>query len=119
MRILVSILANAAGLFATQIVPGIHLDPRTSVRTLVVAGVILGVFNLIVRPIATFLSLPLLILSLGLFYFVLNGLLLWAASFFLPGYHVGGIVPAILGALVLGIVNWAVHSLFGTNKKDD
>ena len=58
--------------------------------SLLVAGAIFGLFNLIVRPVALLLSLPLLIVTLGLFYFVLNGILLWVASFFLPGYNVAG-----------------------------
>ncbi len=67
-----------------------------------------GLFNLIVRPIALFLSLPALILTLGLFYFVLNGLLLWGASAVVPGYHVSGLIAGILGSLVVSVVSWVV-----------
>ena len=116
MRLIVGLIANAAALFATQVVPGITF--RGDLKTLAVAGALLGLFNLVVRPLAMFLSFPLLILTLGLFYFVLNGILLYVASMFLPGYHVAGLVPAILGALVLGVVNWAVHALLGPAKKD-
>ena len=106
------IIGNAVALWATTlIVPGIRF--RGSVVTLLVAGAILGLFNLIVRPIAMFLSIPFLILTLGLFYFVLNGILLWIASFFLPGYSVSGIVAGIIGALVMTVVNWAVGALTG------
>jgi putative membrane protein len=52
------------------------------------------------------------VVTLGLFYFVLNGILLWVASFFLPGYQVRGVLPGILGSLVFTIVNWALHALF-------
>jgi len=117
LRLIGSVLGNAAGLLATQVVPGISFTG--SFEQLLLAGALFGLFNLIVRPVAMFLSLPLLVLSLGLFYFVLNGLLLWAASFFLPGYHVAGLVPAILGALVITIVNWALHALFGRDRKED
>jgi putative membrane protein len=65
------------------------------------------------------LSLPALILTLGLFYFVVNGALLWAASFVLPGYSVEGLVPGMLGGMVLGLVNWAFGALFRTRKRDD
>jgi putative membrane protein len=111
MRLIGSILANALALLATQIVPGIHF--HGDLLQLVVAGALFGLFNLIVRPIALLVSLPVLILTLGLFYFVLNGLLLWAVSFFLPGYTVSGLVPGILGSLVVTIVNWALGTLFG------
>ncbi len=114
MRIIGSILGNAVALLATTIVPGITWSG--DVLALLVAGALLGLFNLIVRPIALFLSLPALILSLGLFYFVLNALLLWAASWILPGYRVSGFVAAFLGSLVMTVVNWALHALF---KSDD
>ena len=82
--------------------------------SLLVAGAIFGLFNAIVRPIALFLSIPALIVTLGLFYFVLNGLLLWAASFAIPGYRVDGIVAGILGSLVITVVNWAMSALLGS-----
>jgi putative membrane protein len=111
MRILLAIVFNAVALFATTWVPGITWDG--SILHLLVAGALLGVINLVVKPLALFLSLPLLILTLGLFYFVLNGILLWLASFVLPGYRVSGIVAGILGALVMMLVNWALGALFG------
>jgi putative membrane protein len=115
IRMILYVLGNAFALWVTQaLVPGITF--RGSIVTLIIAGAIWGLFNLIVRPIAMVLSIPLLILTLGLFYFVLNGILLWLASFFLPGYHVDGIVSGILGALVMTVVNWAVHALV---KKED
>ena len=110
MGIIVRILVNAVGLYATTFVPGIAW--KGDLIRLVIAGAILGLFNLIVRPLALLLSLPLLIVTLGLFYFVLNGILLWVASFFLPGYNVAGILPGIVGSLVFAIVNWALHALF-------
>lgn len=116
MKILLSIVANAVALIATAyIVPGISF--AGSWVQLLVAGAIFGVLNLIVRPIALFLSLPLLVLTLGLFYFVLNGLLLWGFSTFMPGYHVAGLWAGILGSLVIMVVNWVIHALFGGKAK--
>jgi putative membrane protein len=110
VRLIAAVLGNAFALWVTTVlVPGIAF--RGDLLTLIVAGAIWGLFNLIVRPIAMVLSIPLLILTLGLFYFVLNGILLWLASFFLPGYAVSGIIPGILGALVMTVVNWAVGAL--------
>lgn len=115
IRMILYILGNAFALWVTQaLVPGITF--RGSIVTLIIAGALWGLFNLIVRPIAMILSIPLLIVTLGLFYFVLNGILLWLASFFLPGYQVAGIIPGILGAVVMTVVNWAVHALV---KKED
>ena len=111
MGIVLAIVFNAVGLWATTFVPGIVF--RGDLLTLIVGGAILGLFNLIVRPLALLISLPLLILTLGLFYFVLNGILLWLVSLLIPGYVVTGLVPGILGALVLTLVNWLLGALFG------
>lgn len=111
MGIIVRILVNAIGLYATTFVPGITW--KGDLLRLIVAGAILGLFNLIVRPLAMLLSIPLLIVTLGLFYFILNGILLWLAQFVLPGYAVSGLVAGILGALVMMLVNWVVGALLG------
>ena len=111
MGIILAIVFNAIGLWATTFVPGITF--RGSVLTLLLGGAILGLFNLIVKPLALLISLPLLIVTLGLFYFILNGILLWLVSLLIPGYAVGGIVAGILGALVLTLVNWLLGALFG------
>ena len=111
MGILLAIVFNAVGLWATTLVPGILFNGNP--LTLLVGGAILGLFNLIVRPLALLISLPLLIVTLGLFYFVLNGILLWVVSLLIPGYFVQGLVAGILGALVLTLVNWILGALFG------
>ena len=116
MKILLSILANAVALFATaHVVPGITF--AGSWVQLVVAGAIFGLLNMLVRPVALFLSMPALVLTLGLFYFVLNGLLLWGFSKLMPGYDVDGLWAGILGSLVIMVVNWATSLLFGGKKK--
>ena len=117
MKILLSIVANAVALYvAAYVVPGIAFK-GTWVQ-LLVAGALFGLLNLIVRPIALLLSLPALVLTLGLFYFVLNGLLLWGFSRLAPvGYSVNGLWAGILGSLVIMVVNWVLHALFGGRKK--
>ena len=116
ISLIVAVLGNAFALWVTTVlVPGITF--RGDLLTLVIAGAIWGLFNLIVRPIAMLLSLPLLILTLGLFYFVLNGILLWIAARLIPGYAVNGIVAGILGGLVITLVNWALGVLFKPAKQ--
>jgi putative membrane protein len=110
MGLILAIVFNAVGLWATTFVPGIAYNG--SPLTLLLGGAIMGLFNLIVRPVALLISLPLLIVTLGLFYFVLNGILLWIVSLLIPGYFVSGLVPGILGALVLTLVNWLLGALF-------
>ena len=110
MGILLAIVFNAVALWATTFVPGILF--KGNLFSLLVGGVILGLFNLIVRPLAVLISIPLLIVTLGLFYFVLNGILLWLVSLVIPGYVVSGIVAGILGALVMTLVNWVLGAVF-------
>jgi putative membrane protein len=113
VSILFAVLANALALFITTIFPGPPgITFHGNVATLLVAGAILGLFNAIVKPLAVLISIPFLILTLGLFYFILNGILLWVVSFILPGYAVSGIIPGIVGALVITVVNWALGALF-------
>lgn len=117
MRMLGAIVVNAVALLATAwMVPGISFHGNWI--TLLVAGALFGLFNLIVRPIAFFFSIPVMILTLGLFYFVLNGILLWLASLVLPGYRVDGIGAGMLGSLVIAILNWAISAVFGGGSKE-
>jgi len=116
MKILLTIVANAVALWATtQLVAGISWSG--DLVQLLVAGAVFGLLNLIVRPIVMLLSLPLLVVSLGLFYFVLNGLLLWGFSKLMPGYTVSGLWAGILGSLVIMIVNWLIWAFLGPSKK--
>ena len=116
MKILLSIVANAVALYAAAyVVPGITF--AGSWVELLVAGAIFGLLNLIVRPIALLLSLPALVLTLGLFYFVLNGLLLWGFSLLMPGYEVKGLWAGILGSLVIMVVNWVTSAVVGGKKE--
>jgi putative membrane protein len=117
MRMIGAVVVNALALLvAASVVPGISFHGTWI--TLLVAGALFGLFNLIIRPIAMFFSIPLMILTLGLFYFILNGILLWVASMFLPGYTVSGIFAGILGSLVIAVFNWLVHLVFGSDKKE-
>ena len=116
MKILLTIAANAVALYATtQVVPGISWSG--SVAGLLVAGAVFGLLNLVVRPIAMFLALPFIILTLGLFYFVMNGLLLLVFSWFMPAYGVDGLLAGILGSLVIMVVNWLIWAVLGPSGK--
>jgi putative membrane protein len=86
---------------------GIHAD---SLTTLIIAALVFGVINAVIRPLATILSLPFIILSLGLFLFVLNALLLWLVAAVVPGFHVYGFWAALWGAIWLGIISWVINA---------
>lgn len=83
-------------------VPGITVD---GVYAAIVTAVVLGLLNLIVRPILFLLTLPITILSLGLFIFIINALLFWFASSFLAGFTVEGFWSALLGSAVISLVS--------------
>ncbi len=115
MKLLARIVGNALALLATQVVPGIRFEGDAV--QLLLAGAALGLFNLVVRPLVMLLSLPALIVTLGLFYFVLNGLLLMAFAWLMPSYSVDGLLAGMLGSLVIAVVNWALGAVFGGDEK--
>jgi putative membrane protein len=91
---------SALGLWlATRVVPGIGID---GAGTLAGAALLLGVANAIVRPVLVLLTLPITILTLGLFLFVVNAAVFGLVASLLDGFHVAGFVPALLGSLVVG-----------------
>ena len=121
MWIIWRLLVNAAALWAaTRLVPGISFTGDW--RLLFVVALVFGVLNVSVRPVLLLLTLPLFILTLGLFTFVLNALMLWltgAISDALDlGFHVDGFGAAFLGALVVTVVSF-VLSLFVASETRD
>ncbi len=114
MGFLISWLLNAISLaiLVYLIAPlfhiGVHADTWVA---LVIAALVFGVVNAIVRPIAMIISIPLIILTLGLFLLVLNGLLLWLVGAIVPGFHVDGFWAALWGAIWLGIISWIVNAI--------
>jgi putative membrane protein len=95
-------------LVAVRLVPGVAVN---SYATLAVAALVIGLVNAFVRPVLVLLSLPVTVLTLGLFYLVVNGACLMIAAALVPGFRVDGCLPAILGALVIGLVGWLVGML--------
>lgn len=110
MWIVLQIVINAAALWlAAYLVPGITYTGN--VWYLFLAGLVMGVINLVIKPVVTLLSLPLIVLTLGLFYLAVNGLMLALAATLLNGLTVDGCMPAILGGIVIGLFNWVVRGL--------
>lgn len=110
MKFVVKLLAVAiALLLVQQYVPGISVSSFT---TAVFVAIALALINLIVRPILVIFTLPITIISLGLFLFVLNALLFWGTSLLVPGFTVYGFVPALIGSLVVSAVHFIVDHLF-------
>ena len=112
---LVRLAISAFGLWvAAKIVPGMHFD---GAATLVVAAFLQGLVNAVVRPVLVLLTLPLTILTLGLFLLVVNGITLGIVAWLLPGFELRGLGAAILGAIVSGIAGWFASSLVGPSGR--
>ena len=107
------VLIAALGLWlATELVPGISVSTPT---TLVLAALLLGVVNAIVRPIVVLLTLPATLLTLGVFLLVINAAMLGLVAAFLPGFSITGFWAAFLAAILVSLVSWIGAALF---KKD-
>jgi len=97
-------LVAALGLWAaTEMLQGFRIDTAT---TLIIAGLLLGVVNAIVRPFALLLSLPALIFTLGLFLLVVNAAMLGLVALLLPGFYIDGFWTAVGGAIIVSVVSW-------------
>ena len=109
LRLLLVWLINAVALIAVA-----YLMPSISVSSFgaaLIAALALGLVNAVVRPVLILLTLPVTVLTLGLFIFVLNGLLFWAVGSWLEGFTVGGFWAGVLGAILFSIVSWALSAL--------
>jgi putative membrane protein len=113
VRIVVDIVISAAAIGLTAaVLPGLRIDPF-NLGTLLLLGLIVGVIDGFVRPVLSFLSLPLTILTLGLFQLVLNALLLELASLVVPALKIDNFLWAILAGIVLGIIHAILEAIFG------
>ena len=104
-------LVTAAGLWvAVSIVPGLQ---ARDAGTLVLAAILLGIANATIRPVAVILSIPLTILTFGLFLLVVNAAMLGLVAWLLPGFSVAGFGSALFGAIVVSLVSWAIQRVAG------
>lgn len=103
LNIILRLIVLTAGIFlASYLVPGVNVD---GYGPAIKAAVLLGVMNLIVKPILIVLTLPINILTLGLFTFILNGIILWFVGYLVAGFAVAGFFSALLGAIVISILS--------------
>lgn len=104
MGFVVRVLVNAATIaLAAALIPGVEL---AGAAPALLAGLVLGVINAIVRPVLVFLTFPLTLVTLGLFLFVLNAVCVWLTSAIVPGFIVRGFGSAFLAALLISAVSW-------------
>jgi len=110
MRLLLIWLINTIALFVLPLIlQSVQIDSFT---TALVAALVLGLINTLIRPILILLTLPVTVLTLGLFILVINGLMFWAASDLVQGFQVAGFSSAVLGALLYSVISWLLSAIF-------
>jgi putative membrane protein len=115
MRLILLWILNAVALLAVAyLMPSIHV---ASFGAAMLAALLLGLINAVVRPLLLLLTLPVTLLTLGLFIFVINGLMFWLAGSLIEGFAVGGFWSAVFGSLLYSAVSWALTSLLVSGKR--
>ncbi len=108
---LVRLLITALGLWvADQLLPGIAF---TGTGALIISALLLGIVNAVIRPIILILTLPLTVLTLGLFILIVNGISLGLVAWLVPGFHIAGLGSATVGALIVGLTSWVASAFVG------
>jgi putative membrane protein len=109
MRLILVWLINTLALIAVAyLMPSISVSSFSSA---LVAALVLGLVNTVIRPILVLLTLPVTVLTLGLFILVINGLLFWLVGSFIQGFYVPGFWPAFWGAIVYSLISWLLSAL--------
>jgi putative membrane protein len=109
MKLLVGWLLNALALFGVaNFVPGIHVS---NLAIAAIAAVVIGLANMLIKPILVVLTLPVTILTLGLFIFVINGILFWGVGHFLQGFEVTTLKAGIIGAIAYSVISWLLAAI--------
>ena len=116
MRLLLHWLLSAlALLIVSRVVPGFYVR---GLGTALLAAVIIGLINATIGALLKLITLPLTILTLGIFWLVINALMLWLATAFVPGFQISGFVAAFVGAIVLMLVNMLFRALLPKRRDD-
>lgn len=114
-RFLLQAVVTALGLWlAAELVAGVAFADTTS---LIIAAVLLGLINAIVRPILVVITFPLTVITFGLFLLVVNAATIGLTAVFLEGFQVDGLWPGVGAAIVTGVVSWIAGSLISDEKK--
>ena len=109
MKLVVVWLLNALALLAVAyFMPSIHVD---GISAALIAAAVIGLVNMLIRPLLVLLTLPVTVLTLGLFILVINGLLFFVVGSLLQGFHVQSLWSGILGALLYSLISWALTTL--------
>jgi len=101
------LLSASALVFVAYVYSGVEIKSFTSAM---IAAFVIGLLNTVVRPVLVLLTLPVTVVTLGLFLFVINALMFWAAAGVLDGFHVRGFVPALIGSLIYSLIGVVIES---------
>ena len=104
------LLSAGALLFVAYIYSGVQVQGFGSA---LIAAAVIGLFNVVLRPVLVVLTLPVTIITLGLFLFIINALMFWAASGVLDGFHVRGFTAALIGSLIYSALGLVIESAVG------
>ena len=109
MRLLVTWLINAVALLALPYL--MHSVSVSSFGAALVAALVLGLVNTLIRPLLVLLTLPVTLVSMGLFIFIINGFMFWMVAQWVEGFHVASFWAAVGGALLYSVISWALSTL--------
>ena len=110
MKLLIGWILNALALLGVAyIVPDIHVS---SIWIAAIAALVIGLANMLIKPILVILTLPVTIITLGLFILVINGVLFWAVGYFLEGFEVKTLMAGIIGAIAYSVISWILSAIF-------
>ena len=114
MRLVLTWIINAIALLAVPYL--MHSVDVTSIGAALVAALVLGLVNTLIRPVLLLLTLPVTLLSLGLFILIINGFMFWLVAQWVDGFHVDSFMSAIGGAILYSIISWALSTLLLKNS---
>lgn len=111
MGLLIKLLATAvAAYFAAWLLPNVRID---SIQTAIIVALVFGILNVIVRPILVLLTIPITVLTLGLFLLVINIIIVKLTDALIDGFEVNGLLAALLFSLVVSVVSWIINAIVG------
>lgn len=114
MGLIIQILLSAVAVYlSATLLPGVHIK---SFWTAILVAIVLGLLNAIVKPILQFLSFPITILTLGLFLFVINTIIILICSYLISSFEVSGFWSALLFSVVLSVITWLLNLVFGVGR---
>ncbi len=110
MKLVLRYLGTVAAVILTvNLVPGLTVTGGW--ESILLAALVWSVLTMVVKPVLTILTLPITIVTFGLFSLLLNAILFYVMAALVPGFAVAGLIPALLGALVLSIISWLIHKV--------